>query len=54
MVGDNYHDIEAGQNAGVLTAGVAWSRKGKEFLNGYNPTYMLEDMRDILNIIENE
>lgn len=50
MVGDNYHDIEAGQNAGVRTAGVAWSHKGKDFLAEYNPTYMLEDMRDLLDL----
>jgi|SRR5699024_4627115 len=52
MVGDNYHDIEAGQNAGIQTAGVAWSMKGKEFLQKYNQTYMLEDMRDILQLLE--
>lgn len=52
MVGDNYHDIEAGHNAGIQTAGVSWSMKGKEFLSGYNPTYMLEDMRDILTLVE--
>ncbi len=51
MVGDNSHDIEAGQNAGVKTAGVAWSFKGKERLLQYNPTYMLEDMRDLLTIV---
>lgn len=51
MVGDNYHDIEAGQNAGIRTAGVEWSHKGKEFLEKYKPTYMLADMRDILNLI---
>ncbi|PAV27765.1 pyrophosphatase PpaX [Virgibacillus profundi] len=50
MVGDNSHDIEAGQNAGVQTAGVAWAQRGKEFLLEYNPTYMLEDMRDLLKI----
>ena len=32
MIGDNYHDIEGGKNAGVRTAGVAWSAKGEEFL----------------------
>src|SRR5699024_1585849 len=32
MVGDSSQDIEAGQNAGVQTAGVAWSDKGKAFL----------------------
>ncbi|MGM8366065.1 pyrophosphatase PpaX [Virgibacillus sp. W0181] len=51
MVGDNYHDIESGKNAGVKTAGVAWSEKGKEFLLNYDPTYMLEDMRDLLKIV---
>ena len=52
MVGDNYHDIEAGQNAGTKTAGVAWSIKGKEVLATYNPDYMLEEMRDLLDILE--
>ncbi|MFC4557492.1 pyrophosphatase PpaX [Virgibacillus kekensis] len=50
MVGDNSHDIEAGHNAGVRTAAVAWSLKGKEKLLEYNPTYMLDDMRDLLKI----
>ncbi|ASK62741.1 pyrophosphatase PpaX [Virgibacillus phasianinus] len=52
MVGDNTHDIEAGQNAGVKTAGVAWSIKGKETLQSLNPTYILEDMRDLFSIAE--
>ncbi|WP_077328035.1 pyrophosphatase PpaX [Virgibacillus siamensis] len=50
MVGDNHHDIEAGKNAGVRTAGVAWSLKGREKLLSYEPTYMLDDMRDLLKI----
>ncbi|MFT8323096.1 MAG: pyrophosphatase PpaX [Bacillus sp. (in: firmicutes)] len=52
MVGDNYHDIQAGQNAGTLTAGVAWSLKGKEFLKGYNPDYIFDNMKDLLSIPE--
>lgn len=51
MVGDNYHDIEGGQNAGVKTAAVAWSIKGKEFLASYNPDYMLEQLSDLLEIV---
>lgn len=51
MVGDNYHDIQAGQRAGVQTAGVSWSAKGRNFLQQYNPTYMLDDMKDLLHII---
>lgn len=51
MVGDNYHDIVAGQHAGVKTAGVAWSSKGEAFLASYKPTYMLQDMKDLLEIV---
>ncbi|WP_010098470.1 pyrophosphatase PpaX [Ornithinibacillus scapharcae] len=51
MVGDNHHDIESGHNAGVKTAGVAWSLKGEAKLMQYNPTYMLHDMKDLLKII---
>ncbi|WP_010647553.1 pyrophosphatase PpaX [Oceanobacillus massiliensis] len=50
MVGDNHHDIESGKNAGVLTAGVAWSLKGKERLLNHHPTYMLDEMTDLLRI----
>ncbi|WP_449443671.1 pyrophosphatase PpaX [Ureibacillus acetophenoni] len=52
MIGDNYHDIEAGKNAGVKTAGVAWSIKGEEFLRKYNPDYMLSHMSDLLSIVK--
>lgn len=51
MVGDNYHDIEAGNRAGVLTAGVAWSHKGEEYLKRYKPTYIIDDMLDLLPIV---
>lgn len=51
MVGDNYHDIKSGQHAGVHTAGVAWSVKGETYLQKYNPTFMLQDMNDLLTII---
>lgn len=50
MIGDNYHDIEGGQNAGVHTAGVAWSLKGAAFLEALHPTYMLHHMYDLYQI----
>ncbi|SFA88848.1 pyrophosphatase PpaX [Lentibacillus halodurans] len=50
MVGDNSHDIEAGHHAGVKTAGVAWSLKGREKLLTYKPTFMLDDMQDLLDL----
>ncbi|NMD68897.1 pyrophosphatase PpaX [Bacillus sp. DNRA2] len=52
MVGDNYHDILGGQNAGTKTAGVAWSLKGRETLEQYKPDYILEKMTDLLTILE--
>ncbi len=51
MVGDNYHDILAGKNAGVKTAGVAWAIKGRGHLEQYEPDYMLEKMSDLLAIV---
>lgn len=52
MIGDNYHDIEAGKNAGIKTAGVAWSIKGEAYLNQYKPDYMLQHMEDLLSIVK--
>ena len=54
MIGDNSHDIEGGKNAGVRTAGVAWSAKGEDFLKAYEPTYMLKHMRDLIDIVKGE
>lgn len=51
MVGDNYHDILAGKNAGTKTAGVAWSIKGRDYLAKFEPDYMLENMTDLLTIL---
>lgn len=50
MVGDNYHDIESGKNAGLKTIAVGWSLKGEEYLQQFNPTYMIKDMRELLPI----
>lgn len=51
MVGDNFHDIEAGKNAGTLTAGVAWSIKGREYIESLKPDFVLDKMSDLLNIV---
>jgi pyrophosphatase PpaX len=52
MIGDNYHDILAGQNAGVKTAGVSWSIKGADYLQTFNPDYMLKHMKDLISIVK--
>jgi pyrophosphatase PpaX len=54
MIGDNYHDIVGGQNAGVHTAAVAWSAKGEAFLQNYNPDYMLHHISDLLAIVNGD
>lgn len=54
MIGDNYHDIEGGKNAGVRTAGVAWSAKGETFLQTFHPDYMLHHISDLLRIVKGE
>lgn len=52
MIGDNYHDILAGKNAGVKTAGVAWSLKGEAYLREFRPDYILLHMSDLLTIVK--
>jgi pyrophosphatase PpaX len=51
MVGDNYHDILAGKNAGTKTAGVAWPIKGRDHLDQFEPDYILEEMAELLKIL---
>lgn len=54
MVGDNSHDIEGGKNAGVQTAGVAWSAKGEAYLSKFEPDFMLQGMEDLLEIVDRQ
>ena len=51
MVGDNSHDIHGAQNAGVDSVGVAWSIKGKAFMEDLHPTYLIDTMSELLTII---
>lgn len=54
MVGDSQYDIQAAHNAGVHAAGVSWSMKGPEFLQQFNPEYLLDDMKDLILIVKGE
>lgn len=51
MIGDSYHDILGGKNAGTKTAGVAWSLKGREFLESFEPDFILDSMPDLLDVV---
>ncbi|BAU26605.1 pyrophosphatase PpaX [Aneurinibacillus soli] len=52
MVGDSQYDIQAAQNAGVASAGVAWSLKGAAFLSTFEPTHLLNDISDLIQIVK--
>lgn len=54
MVGDTQFDIQAGHNAGTHSAAVAWSLKGSEFLQQFQPEYILQDMTDLIAIVKGE
>jgi len=51
MIGDNHHDILGGKNAGTYTCGVSWSLKGREYLEQYDPDFILDQMSDLLDIV---
>jgi len=51
MIGDNKSDIMSGKNAGIYSAGVAWSFKGEEYLKEAKPHFMLKNMNDIFRVI---
>ncbi|XMB66018.1 pyrophosphatase PpaX [Mycoplasmatota bacterium zrk1] len=51
MVGDNRNDILAGKNASVYTAGVAWTIIGKKSLKELNPDFMLKNMHELIDIL---
>ena len=52
MIGDNQGDVLAGKNAGIYSAGVAWSLKGAAHLMQVDPDFMLADMDDIFRVIK--
>jgi len=54
MIGDNSHDIEGGQNALVRTAGVSWTAKGEAYLATFKPTYMLQHISELLEIVDGQ
>lgn len=51
MVGDSHYDIEAGRNAGVTSVAVGWSLKGEAYLKQYHPDHLIQDMRDLYELV---
>ncbi len=54
MVGDSISDIQAAQNAGVVSVGVSWSIKGRAALESAEPDYIIDDMGELLDIIHKQ
>ena len=52
MIGDNHGDILSGINAGILSAGVAWSIKGENHLRQVSPNIIFASMASILEWVK--
>ncbi|MFE4714710.1 pyrophosphatase PpaX [Paenibacillus sp. NPDC056722] len=52
MVGDSIVDIQSAKAAGVYAAAVAWSLKGEETLSKYGPDYIIHDMKEICDLVD--
>lgn len=54
MIGDNAHDIESATNAGIPSVFVEWSQKTMDEISPYNPTYTVNSMKELTNLIMGE
>ena len=51
MIGDNSQDILCAKNAGVLSVGVSWTLRGADYLQKFNPDYMLKEAMDLVTLV---
>ncbi|WP_322923617.1 pyrophosphatase PpaX [Paenibacillus campi] len=51
MVGDSPADLKSAAAAGVQSAAVAWSLKGEQELSKYEPTFVLQRMSDLYQLV---
>lgn len=51
MIGDNFHDINAAKAAGTVSVGVAWTVRGREYIESYQPDYVIDQISDLLDIL---
>ena len=52
MVGDRYIDIKSARENGLNSIGVLWGFGDYQELSGASPTYIIENMEEILDIIK--
>lgn len=51
-IGDEHRDIISSQNANVDIASATWGYNSIEYLNTANPTYMIDSINDLFEIIK--
>lgn len=54
MVGDSNYDILCGQDAGTLTAAVAYSSFERDFLLSFKPDYYINDLMELADILSKQ
>ena len=52
FVGDSPHDIKSGNDAGVITIAALWGPFRRNQLEPYNPTYFLENIKDLPPLLD--
>lgn len=52
MVGDRYIDIEAGKQVGLKTVGVTYGYGSEEEIKNSDPTYIIENIMELIDIIK--
>lgn len=50
-LGDSEVDIETAKNSGLISVGAAWGFKGREFLKANGAEYVIDQPRELLNLI---
>jgi len=41
-------------HAGVKSVAVGWAMRGADYLKTYNPTYIINEAKDLLNVVKKE
>ena len=51
-MGDEVRDIVSAKKANIDIASVTYGYNTKEYLSSENPTYFIDDLKELFNIIE--
>jgi len=52
FVGDSPHDIKSGNAAGVITIAALWGPFTRSMLEGYHPSYFLDDIKQLPPLLD--